>query len=77
MKNVAEIVKSTLMPSISAASRSIATARIDRPSEVRSTSRRRPNISATLSTMIMIRMLSMFSGPMWMPPENETNADVL
>jgi hypothetical protein len=44
---------------------------------VRSTSRRRPIISATLSTMTMIRMLSMLSGPMWMPLENETNAEVL
>ena len=35
MKNVSAIVRSTLMPSISAASRSDATARIDLPSVVR------------------------------------------
>ena len=38
MKNVSAIVRLTLMPSISAASRSEATARIDLPSVVRSTS---------------------------------------
>ena len=42
MKNVSAIVRSTLIPSISAASRSDATARIDLPSVVRSTSRISP-----------------------------------
>jgi hypothetical protein len=65
------------MPSISAASRSAATARICLPSFVRSTSRRSPIISDTLSTITMIRTMSMFSTPMWMPVENEMKFDVL
>ncbi len=59
------------MPSISAASRSEATARIDLPSVVRSTSRISPNIITMLTTKMVICTESMLTPPMWIPVENE------
>ena len=63
MKNVAVIVRFTLMPSISAASRSAATARICLPSLVRLTSSRSPTISTRPSTRTMICTASMLTDP--------------
>jgi hypothetical protein len=61
------MVRLTLMPSISAASRSEATARIDLPSVVRFTSWRSPSIITTLTTMMRISTESMLTPLMWMP----------
>ena len=69
IKKVREIVRSTLMPSISAASRSEATARIDLPNMVRLTSSRRPNIIATLTTTTMICTDQIFTPSMWIESE--------
>ena len=77
MKNVAVIVKFTLMPSISAASRSAATARICLPSLVRLTSSCRPTISTRPSTRTMICTASMLTDPIWIPLENEMKSGVL
>ena len=77
MKKVAAIVKFTLMPSISAASRSTATARICFPSLVRLTSCRRPTMSSRPSTRTMICTLSMVTDPIWMPLDNEMKSEVL
>ncbi len=76
-KNVAAMMKFTLMPSISAASRSAATARICLPSRVRLTSSRRPPIRAMPSTSTMICTLSMVTDPIRMPLESEMNSEVL
>ena len=70
MKKVSAIVRLTLMPSISAASRSEATARIDFPKSVRLTSSRRPNIIATLIATTMICTDQMLTPSMWIEPEN-------
>ena len=76
-KNVDAMMKFTLIPSISAASRSAATARICLPSFVRLTSNCRPVISARPSTRTMICTLSMVTDPMRMPLDSEMNSAVL
>ncbi len=65
MKKVIAIVRLTLMPSISAASRSDATARIDLPNSVRLTSTHRPNIITTLTTTTRICTEPMLTPSMW------------
>ncbi len=65
MKKVIAIVRLTSMPSISAASRSEATARIDLPSVVRLTSCIRPNIITTLRDEDHDLHESMLTPPMW------------
>ena len=64
------------MPSISAASRSEATARIDLPSVVRLTSCISPYIIRMLTTKIVIWTESISTSPMWMPVENEMKLGV-
>ncbi len=68
MKKVSAIVRLTSIPSISAASRSEATARIDLPRVVRSTSSFNPIIIIALTTMIVISTGSIRTPPMWIPP---------
>ena len=66
-KNVMEIVKFTLTPSISAASRSAATARICLPSLVRWTSCCSPTIRIRPMTRTRIWTELMVTDPIWIP----------
>ena len=66
-----------MIPSISAASRSEATARIDLPSVVRWMRRFRPNIMIRLSPMTMMRTRLISNDPMWIPVESEMKSEVL
>ena len=76
-RNVAVMTKFTLIPSISAASRSAATARICLPSLDRLTSIRNPVISTRPSTRTRICTLSMVTEPIRMPLFSEMNSEVL